>query len=63
MNWDNIQQLIRIVAQVGAGALVSKGVITEDIASQLIGGVMSLAMVGWWIFWNKDRATTTTPSA
>lgn len=55
MNWDNVQQLIRIIAQIGAGALVSKGVITEDIATQLTGGILSLASVAWWIFWNNKR--------
>ena len=55
MTWDSLQQLIRIVAQLGAGALVSRGFITEDIATQLTGGIMSLAMVAWWMFWNKDR--------
>lgn len=56
MNWDNIQQLVRILAQLGAGVLISRGVITEDIASQLTGGIISLAGVAWWIFWNKSRA-------
>lgn len=55
MNWDSVQQLIRIVIQLGAGALVSRGVITEDLSAQLIGGVMSLAAVGWWVFWQKHR--------
>lgn len=56
MNWDSVQQLIRIIAQIGAGALVSRGLITEDIATQLTGGIMSLAMVAWWIFWNNKRS-------
>lgn len=55
MTWDSIQQLIRIVAQMGGAALVSRGLITEEISTQLSGGVLALASVAWWIFWNKGR--------
>lgn len=60
MTWDSVQQLIRIIAQLGAGALVSRGVITEDLATQLTGGILSLATVGWWVFWQNQRKDTTT---
>ena len=56
MTWDSVQQFIRIGMQMLAGGLVSKGYITEDIATQLVGGVISLAGVAWWLFWNKNRA-------
>ena len=55
MKWDSVQQLIRIVIQIAAGALVSRGFITEDLATQLTGGVMSLATVVWWMFWESGR--------
>lgn len=56
MNWDSVQQLIRIVAQIGAGALVSRGVITEELSTQLTGGILSLATVAWWVFWQNGRS-------
>lgn len=56
MKWDTIQQLIRILAQMGGAALVTNGMLTEDMATQLTGGVMALASVAWWIFWESKRA-------
>lgn len=62
MDWNSIQQLVRILAQLGAGALVSNGVITEDLATGGIGAVVSLASIVWWIFWEKDRKAKETPT-
>ena len=56
MTWDNIQQLIRIVMQVVAGMLISRGVITEEIGATLTGGVISLGNVVWWVFWNRKAS-------
>ena len=56
MNWDSAQQLLRILLQVGAGALVSKGILTEEMAATATGAVLSLAGVAWWAYWNRKRA-------
>ena len=56
MNWDTIQQLVRILMQVGAGMLVSKGVITEEMGVTLTGAVVSLGGIAWWAFWQRKRA-------
>lgn len=56
MTWDSLQQLLRISIQMLAGALVTKGYLNEDMATQLVGGVMSLAGVAWWVYWNNKRA-------
>ena len=55
MNWNTIQQLVRILAQLGAGALVTNGIVTEDLATSGVGAIMSIAAIVWWIFWEKDR--------
>lgn len=55
MTWDSVQQLIRIVMQIIAGALISKGVMTDAIATQLTGAIMSLAGVAWWFVWEKNK--------
>ena len=55
MTWDSLQQLLRISIQMLAGALVTKGYLNEDMATQLVGGVMSLAGVAWWVYWNNKR--------
>jgi hypothetical protein len=56
MNWDSAQQLLRILLQIGAGALVSKGILTEEMAATATGAVLSLAGVVWWAYWNRKRA-------
>lgn len=55
MNWDTIQQFIRIVMQVVAGMLVSKGLITAELGVTLTGAVVSLGSVAWWVFWQRNR--------
>jgi hypothetical protein len=55
MTWDTIQQLVRIIMQVVAGMLVSKGIITEEMGVTLIGGVVSLGSVAWWVLWQRSR--------
>lgn len=55
VTWDMIQQLVRILMQFVGGALVSKGILTEEIAAQMSGAVLSLAGVAWWLLWNRKR--------
>lgn len=54
-NWDTIQQLVRILMQVLAGALVSKGIITEEMGVTLTGAIVSLGSVAWWAIWQRHR--------
>lgn len=56
MDWNTVQQLLRILLQLGSGALISKGVLTEEMAATLTGGVISVASVVWWLAWNKKTA-------
>lgn len=55
MNWDTAQQLFRILLQAGAGALVSKGVLSEEMATTAVGALISLGGVAWWAIWNRKR--------
>lgn len=55
MNWDSAQQLFRIGLQFGAGILVSRGVITADMAQQAVGAMLSLGGIAWWAFWQRKR--------
>ena len=59
MTWDNVQQLIRIVMHIVAGYLLNNGIVTEEVSTQLTAGVISLASVAWWFFWNKKRPEST----
>jgi hypothetical protein len=58
MNWDTLQQLVRIIMQVVAGMLVSKGVLTEEMGVTLTGAIVSLGSVLWWVLWQRTRITT-----
>jgi hypothetical protein len=56
MDWNTVQQLLRILLQFGSGVLISKGVLTEEMAVTLTGGIISVASVVWWAVWNKKEA-------
>lgn len=55
MDWNTVQQLLRILLQFGSGVLISKGVLTEEMAVTLTGGIISVASVVWWAVWNKKE--------
>jgi hypothetical protein len=55
MNWDTVQQFVRIVMQVVAGMLVSRGYITSEMGVTLVGAVLSLGGIAWWAFWDRSR--------
>jgi uncharacterized membrane protein len=55
MNWDTIQQLLRILLQIAAGFLISAGYLNQEMAATASGAVLSLAGVLWWAFWNGKR--------
>lgn len=55
MDWNTIQQLLRILLQFGSGVLISKGVLAEEMAVTLTGGLISVASIVWWIVWNKKE--------
>ena len=57
MQWDTVQQFVRMGLQAGAGALVTKGVLDASAAEALTGGLMSISSVVWWLVWNKKRKT------
>ena len=56
MNWDTVQQFVRIIMQVLAGMLVSKGINTAEMGVSLSGAVLSLSGIAWWVLWDRKRA-------
>lgn len=56
MNWDTVQQLLRILLQVVAGMLVSKGFITSEMGVTATGAILSLGSIAWWAYWNRGKA-------
>lgn len=63
MDWNSAQQILRIVMQVVAGFLISKGYLNEEMATTLTGAVLSFAAVVWWFVWNRKASTPSEPSA
>ncbi len=54
MNWDSIQQIVRIVMYSVSGWLMNMGW-PEDMTVALTGAVTGLVAIGWWLFWDRNR--------
>jgi hypothetical protein len=63
MDWNDVQQILRIIMQVVAGFLMSKGYLNEEMATTLTGAVVSIGAVVWWFVWNRKASTPAEPSA
>jgi hypothetical protein len=55
MTWDSIQQVLRIVLNAAGGVLIGKGYLTEEMSTTLIGGLLSLGSVSWWVVFERNR--------
>lgn len=58
MNWDTVQQLVRILMQIVGTALVTYGYLDEANAAALTGAVVSIAGVAWWALWERKQVAT-----
>jgi hypothetical protein len=56
MTWDTVQQVLRIVLNALGGILIGKGYLSEEMSVTLVGGILSIGSVLWWMFWDKNRA-------
>jgi hypothetical protein len=56
MQNDMFQQLTRIVLYHAAGALVTSGILSQEMAQQLAGSILGIITVGWWWFWNRKQS-------
>ena len=59
MNWDTVQQLIRIVMYASGSALLGDGVADGAEYQAAIGGAVSIAAFLWWWFWERARPPAT----
>ena len=55
MTWDSIQQVLRIVLNAAGGVLIGKGYLTEEMSTTLIGGLLSIGSVAWWVVFERNR--------
>jgi hypothetical protein len=56
MTWDTIQQVLRIVLNALGGILIGKGYLSEEMSVTLVGGILSVGSVLWWMFWDRSRS-------
>jgi hypothetical protein len=53
MNWNDVQQIARIVAYAAAGWLGAKGGLDPANVETLGGAILGIVSVAWWFFWNR----------
>jgi hypothetical protein len=56
MNWDSIQQLVRIVAYAVGGYLLGDAVANSEQFQAAVGGLVSVGAFAWWFYWERKRA-------
>lgn len=59
MNFDQIQQLIRIAAYAIGGYFLGEGVMETDLAEGAVGGIVSVSAFAWWYVWERKRPKAT----
>jgi len=55
MNWDSMQQIVRILMAYVGSYLVSLG-FPDDMVKVAVGGGVAAAGLAWWWFWDRKRA-------
>lgn len=59
MNWDSIQQVLRIVLYSGGGYVFGDAVANGEMYQQAVGGVLALGAFLWWFIWERKRVAPT----
>jgi hypothetical protein len=57
MNWDTIQQLVRIVLYSLGAYIFGDSVAAGELFQGLIGGAVSIGAFAWWWFWERVRTS------
>lgn len=56
MNWDSIQQVVRIVAYAAGGYIFGDAVAQGAEFQGAVGGLLSVGAFVWWFVWERKRA-------
>lgn len=54
MDWNTIQQLIRMLANLGGGVVFGDAIVKGDLFQAAIGGLLAILAFAWWFFWNRN---------
>ncbi|WP_088342458.1 MULTISPECIES: hypothetical protein [Rhodomicrobium] len=57
MNWDTVQQLLRIILYSVGAFVLGDAVASAELYQGLIAGTVNVAAFAWWWFWERNRAT------
>ncbi|MDP2410342.1 MAG: hypothetical protein Q8M26_08655 [Pseudolabrys sp.] len=55
MNWDSVQQVVRIVLYSAGAYVLGDGVANGESFQALIGGVLNIGAFVWWYVWERKR--------
>lgn len=56
MNWDTVQQLIRIVGYALGGYVFGDSVASGELFQAALGGLVAVGAFVWWLVWERNRA-------
>lgn len=62
MDWNTIQQIVRIAAQWIAAYLVTSGAIASSMESMVSGALISAAALAWWFIWARKQENPVPPT-
>lgn len=55
MNWESIQQVLRIVLYAVGGYMLGDSVTEGEAFQAAVGGVMAVGAFLWWLLWERGR--------
>jgi hypothetical protein len=56
MNWDTIQQVIRILAYALGSYFLGTGVADGELFQQALGGLAAVGAFAWWLIVERNKA-------
>lgn len=61
MNWETIQQLVRIILYSVGAFLLGEDIAKGELFQGLIGGALSVGAFLWWWVWERNRPAAPKP--
>lgn len=55
MDWNTLQQVVRMLALTVAGFLAGRGYLDQGATDYFVSAVMAVSTFVWWGLWNRKR--------